>query len=164
MLEINPGLIVWTIITFVIVMVILRLTAWKPLLAALAAREESIRSSLQQAEDARAQAQKLLEENRRQLALAEEQSQRLIREGRDMGERLKSELLEKANSSARTLIDQAKEEIQREKETALTKLRAEVSDLAIAIAGKVLDENLDVPKQRALADAAMRDITGASNQ
>jgi len=164
MLEINPGLIVWTIITFVIVMVILRLTAWKPLLAALAAREESIRSSLQQAEDARAQAQKLLEENRRQLALAEEQSQRLIREGRDMGERLKSELLEKANSSARTLIDQAKEEIQREKETALTKLRAEVSDLAIAIAGKVLDENLDVPKQRSLADAAMRDITGASNQ
>ncbi|HXX62372.1 MAG TPA: F0F1 ATP synthase subunit B [Bacteroidota bacterium] len=164
MLEINPGLIVWTIITFVVVMVILRLTAWKPLLAALAAREESIRSSLQQAEDARTQAQKLLEENRRQLALAEEQSQRVIREGRDMGERLKSELLEKANVSARTMIDQAKEEIQREKESALIKLRAEVSDLAIAVAGKVLDENLDAPKQRALADAAVRDITSVSKQ
>jgi F-type H+-transporting ATPase subunit b len=164
MLDINPGLIIWTIITFVIVMVILRLTAWKPLLAALAAREESIRSSLQQAEEARLQAQKLLEENRRQLAQAEEQSQRLVREGRDMGERLKAELVEKANLSARGLIDQAKEEIRREKEAALTQLRSEVGDLAIAVAGKILDANLDVPKQRQLADAAMRDITGVSNR
>lgn len=164
MLDINPGLIIWTIITFVIVMVILRLTAWKPLLAALAAREESIRSSLQQAEEARLQAQKLLEENRRQLAQAEERSQQLVREGRDMGERLKAELVEKANLSARGLIDQAKEEIRREKEAALTQLRSEVGDLAIAVAGKILDANLDAPKQRQLADAAMRDITGVSNR
>ena len=65
MLEINPGLILWTIMTFVIVLVILRLTAWKPLLAALTAREEKIRNSLLQAEEAQKQAQRLLDENKR---------------------------------------------------------------------------------------------------
>lgn len=158
MLEINPGLIVWTIITFVIVLVILRATAWKPLLGALTAREEKIRSSLKDAQDAKEQARALLEENRRQLALAEEQSQRIIREGRDMGERLKAEILEKANASARSAVEQAREEIQREKESALTQLRSEVADLAIQAAGKILDANLDTAKQRALVDAVIRDI------
>jgi F-type H+-transporting ATPase subunit b len=158
MLEINPGLIVWTIITFVIVLVILRATAWKPLLGALTAREEKIRSSLKDAQDAQEQARALLEENRKQLALAEEQSQRIIREGRDMGERLKAEILEKANASARSAVAQAREEIQREKESALTQLRSEVADLAIQAAGKILDANLDTAKQRALVDAVIRDI------
>lgn len=158
MLEINPGLIVWTIITFVIVLVILRATAWKPLLGALTAREEKIRSSLKDAQDAQQQARALLEENRKQLALAEEQSQRIIREGRDMGERLKAEILEKANASARSAVEQAREEIQREKESALTQLRSEVADLAIQAAGKILDANLDTAKQRTLVDAVIRDI------
>jgi len=159
MLDVNPGLILWTIITFVIVLVILRAVAWKPMLAALTAREESIRDALREAEDARAQAKLLLEENRRQLAQAEEQSQLLIKEGRVMGDRLKAEILEKANSSSRHMIEQAKEEIRREKDSALLRLRAEVSDLVVAAAGKMLDANLDTPKQRQLAEAALRDIT-----
>jgi F-type H+-transporting ATPase subunit b len=151
-------LILWTIITFVIVLIILRLTAWKTLLGALTAREEKIRTSIEQAESSRLEAQRLLEENRRQLALAEDHSQRVIREGRDMGERLKAEILEKANSSARHVIEQAKDEIAREKEKALTQLRTEVADLVIGAAGKILDANLDTPKQRQLVDAAIKDL------
>jgi F-type H+-transporting ATPase subunit b len=164
MLEINSGLILWTILTFVIVLVILRSAAWKPLLAALAAREESIRASLREAADARGEAAKLLEENRRQLAQAEVQSQRIIREGRDMGERLKAELLEKANATSLHMIEQAKEEIRREKDAALIQLRDEAGALVIAAAGKILDANLDTPKQRQLADAAIREIAGASGR
>jgi len=158
MLEINSGLILWTILTFVIVLIILRKAAWKPLLGALAAREESIRASLREAADARAQAARLLEENKRQLAQAEEQSRRIIMEGRDMGDRLKGEILEKANATTRVMIEQAKEEIRREKDAALTQLRSEATDLVIAAAGKILDANLDTPKQRQLADAAIREI------
>jgi F-type H+-transporting ATPase subunit b len=158
MLEINPGLILWTIITFVIVLVILRATAWKPLLAALTAREEQIRSSLREAQEAQQKAQQLLEDHRKQLALAEEQSQRIIKQGREMAERLKAEILEKAQGSATFMVAQAKDEIRREKESALIELRSEVADLAILAAGKLLDANLDTPKQRALADAAIRDI------
>ena len=158
MLEINPGLIIWTIVTFLIVLAILRLTAWKPLLAALSAREQQIRSALEQAGQAQAEAQRLLEENRRQLVKAEEDAQQIMREGREMGERLKTELLEKAQSSARHMVDQAKDEIRREKDAALLQLRTEVTDLALAAASKVLDANLDTPTQRRLADSAIADL------
>ena len=164
MLEINSGLILWTILTFIIVLIILRKAAWKPLLGALSAREESIRASLRDAENARGEAARLLEENRRQLAQAEEQSRRIIREARDLGERLKAELLEKANATTRGMIEQAKEEIHREKDAALIQLRSEATDLVIAAAGKILDANLDTPKQRQLADAAIREIAGASGR
>lgn len=158
MLEINPGLIVWTIITFVILLVILRALAWKPLVQALSAREEKIRAALQQSEAAQQEARRLLEENKRQLALAEEQSQRIIKEGREMGEKIKAEVVEKANASSRHMIEQAKDEIRREKDLALTQLRTEVADLAIIAAGKILDANLDTPKQRQLVDAAIKEI------
>jgi len=158
MLDINPGLIFWTIITFILLMVILRVIAWKPLVSALTAREERIRTSLQQAEEARQEAKKLLEEHKNQLAQAEEQSQRIIKEGREMGARLKAEILEKANASSRHMIDQAKEEIRREKEAALSQLRSEVADLAIVAAGKILDANLDKEKHRHLIDTVIKDI------
>lgn len=158
MLEINPGLIVWTIITFLIVLAILRAVAWKPLLGALTAREEKIRTAIADAEHAQQEARRLLEENRAQLARAEEQSQKIMREGRDMGERLKAEIVEKANSSARQMVEQAKEEIRREKESALIQLRTEVADLAVAAAGKILDANLDTAKHRQVVDAAIKDL------
>jgi len=159
MFDINPGLILWTIITFVVVLVILRLTAWKTLVGALTTREEKIRSSLEQAERAQQEAARLLEENKKQLAQAEEQSQRVIRDGRDLGERLKGEILEKADVGARHMIEQAKEEIAREKEKALIQLRTEVADLAIGAAGKILDANLDPARHRQLIDAAIRELS-----
>lgn len=162
MLDLNPGLIIWTIITFLAAAFILRRFAWKPLLGALAAREEKIRSQLEQAEQAQAEAERLLAEHRRQLASAEEQSQRILREGRTLAEQMKADILEKANAGARTMIEQAKGEIQREKESALQDLRAEVADLAITAAGKILDANLDTPKQRKLVDAVIRDINRGS--
>ncbi len=163
MLDINPGLVLWTIITFLVVLAILRAYAWKPMLGALNEREEKIRSSLAHAEEAQKQAQKLLDDHKRQLAQAEEHAQRLISEGREMGDRLKAEILEKANASSRHMIDQARDEIQREQEAALTQLRTEVADLAVLAAGKLLDANLDTPKQRQLVDDAIDEISRARN-
>jgi F-type H+-transporting ATPase subunit b len=158
MLELNPGLVFWTIVTFIAVLAILRKVAWKPLVQALVSREEGIRTALDEAEHAQREAQRLLDENKRQLARAEEESHRIIREGREMGEKLKAEIVEKANASSHTMIEQAKDEIRREKDAALTQLRTEVADLAISVAGKILDQNLDTPKQRQLADSAIRDL------
>jgi F-type H+-transporting ATPase subunit b len=158
MFDINPGLILWTIITFVVVLLILRMTAWKTLVGALTAREEKIRTSLEEADRARQDAARLLAENRKQLALAEEQSQRIIRDGRDLGDRLKAEILEKADAGARHMIEQAKAEIGREREKALQQLRGEVADLAVGAAGKILDATIDPAKHRALIDAAIGDL------
>lgn len=158
MLDINPGLILWTIITFIIVLAILRAKAWKPLLQALTEREERIRTALQHAEDAQAEAQRLLEDNKRQLAKAEEESQRIIKQGRELGDRLKAEIVDKATTSSRAMIELAKDEIQREKEAALIQLRTEVADLAIGVAGKIIDQNLDTAKQRQLAESAIKEL------
>ncbi len=158
MLDVNPGLIFWTIVTFLAVLAVLARVAWRPLLHALTAREEQIRTALQQAEEAQAEAMKLLEENRRQLAQAEALAQQAVREGREMGERVKAEIIERANAFARTLVEQAKEEIRREREAALNELRGEVADLAVAAAGKIIDATLDVNKHRALVDSAISQI------
>jgi F-type H+-transporting ATPase subunit b len=158
MLDLNPGLIVWTILTFVAVLAILGKFAWKPIVGALTKREDDIRTSIEQAERANAEAKRLLEENKRQLAMAEAHSQAAVREGRAMGERVKAEVIEKANASARQMIEQAKEEIRREKDAALLALRSEVADLAVGAAGKIIDANLDVNKHRSLVDSVINDI------
>ena len=162
MLDINPGLILWTILTFIVLLIVLKKMAWKPLLHALTAREEKIRVSLQQAEEAQKVAKDLLEENKKQLARAEEESQRIIREGRELGEKMKAEIVERANTASRHMVDQAKEEIGREREAALVQLRAEVADIAILAAGKIIDANLDGPKQRALVDDVLQGLARES--
>lgn len=161
MLDVNPGLILWTILTFLILVVVLRGLAWKPLLGALTAREEKIRTTLEETARAQEEARRLLEENRRQLAEAEARAQQAIREGREMGEKVRAEILEKAQASSRAFVEQAREEIRREKEAALGQLRSEVADLAVMAAGKIIDANLDPARHRALVDAALRDLPKA---
>jgi F-type H+-transporting ATPase subunit b len=158
MLELNPGLIFWTIITFVVLAFALRKAAWKPLLTALVSREEKIRTALQEAQASQQEARRLLDENRHQLAQAEQQSQSIIKQGREMGERLKNEILEKAHQASRQMIDQAKEEIRREKEAALMQLRTEVADLAVGAAGKIIDAHLDANRHRALVDDVINEM------
>jgi F-type H+-transporting ATPase subunit b len=158
MLDINPGLIVWTIVTFILLVIVLRVYAWKPLLAALQQREDHVRSSLERAEQARAEAERILEDNRKQLANAGAEAGRILAEGRALGEKLKNELLEQANKQSRKMIDQAKQEIDREKDSALEKLRSEVASLAIGAAEKILDETLDETRHRKIVDGYLRDL------
>jgi F-type H+-transporting ATPase subunit b len=143
MLAPNPGLIVWTAITFFILLLLLKKFAWKPLLNALHSREEKIIASLERAENAKDEAERLLEENKRNLQRAEEQAQQVIREARSAAEKLKNEILEKANANSRRMTERANDEIRREKEAALKELRGEVVDLAIQAASKILGEELD---------------------
>jgi F-type H+-transporting ATPase subunit b len=155
MLDPNPGLIVWTVITFVALLVVLRKFAWKPLLKALHDRETSIRGTLEHAESAKAEAERILEENRRVLAKAGEESQKILGEGRALGEKLKQEIVDQANQQSRRMVDQARLEIERDKDAAIAQLRGEVAALAIQAAGKILNESLDEKKHRTLIDESL---------
>ena len=134
MLDINPGLILWTILTFIILLFILSKVGWKPLVNALQAREQSIRDALQKAEEAKRESERLLAENTAAMARANEETSRILKEGRELAEQMKSEIVAKAREGAKTLMEQAKEDIQREKETALLQLKNEVADLAVNVA------------------------------
>ncbi len=158
MLDINPGLIIWTLITFAILLFVLGKFAWKPILQALHSREQEIADSIKKAEDARKDAEKMLAENKAMIAKANEETARLIAEGRAMAEQVKNDIIVKANESAKTMMAQAKDEIVREKEAALTQLRSEVADLAISVAEKIVDESLDGAKQKKFVDKVLQQM------
>ncbi len=139
-------------------MIVLGKFAWKPLLQALHSREQEIADSLKKAEEARKDSERMMQENKIAMAKASNETARLIAEGRAMAEQLKSDIVAKANESAKKLVDQAKEEITREKESAMAQLRSEVADLSIAVAEKILDESLDSTKQKKMVDKVLQQL------
>jgi F-type H+-transporting ATPase subunit b len=158
MLDINPGLIIWTIITFVLLVMVLGKFAWKSLLQALQSREQEIADSLRKAEEAKKDGERMMQENKIAMEKASTETARLIAEGRAMAEQLKIDIVAKANESAKKMLDQAKDEITREKESAMAQLRSEVAELSISVAEKILDESLDSAKQKKMVDKVLQQL------
>jgi F-type H+-transporting ATPase subunit b len=154
----NPGLIVWTIISFLILLIILAKFAWNPILKMLGDREGQIRTALEQAERARAEAAEMIKQNEKNLARAEEEYQKMIREGKALAENLKNEIVSKAKQQAQQELKQASEEIQRNVDAAKLQLRTEVADLAIKATEKILEETLDEKKQKKIMDSAINQL------
>jgi F-type H+-transporting ATPase subunit b len=158
MLEINPGLVLWTIISFTLLVAVLGKFAWKPILKALEEREDKIQSALDQADRARAEATELLKQNEQNMARAEQEYQKMIRESKEMAEKLKEEIVGKARQQAQHELQRANEEIQRSVDVAKQQLRTEVADLAIKVAEKILDESLDGQKQKKMVDSFLNQL------
>jgi len=158
MFDINPGLSIWTTVVFVLLVLVLGKFAWKPLLKTLQDRENSIRNSLEQAERARAEAAELLKQNERNMARAEEEYQKVVREAKSLGEKLKDDIVNKARQQAQHELQNAKDEIQRDIEAAKQQLRSEVADLAIKAAEKILDETLDPGRHKKIVDNVLNQL------
>jgi F-type H+-transporting ATPase subunit b len=158
MLEINPGLTIWTFIIFAALFVILAKTAWKPLLGSLKARETAIADSLSKAEQARTEAERIIEENRRERVRAEEETQKALREGREYADRMRAELMQKAQDEAKAMLTHAKAEIERDTRAALAQLRSEAADLAIMATSKLLDENLNDERHRQVVNRMIAEM------
>jgi F-type H+-transporting ATPase subunit b len=158
MLDINPGLILWTIITFILLLAVLGRFAWKPLLQALQSREQEIADSLRKAEEAKKDAERMIAENKIAMDKANAETAKLIAESRTVAEQLKNDIVAKANDSAKKMLEQAKEEISREKDSAMAQLRNEVADLSISVAEKILDESLDSAKQKKMVDNVLKQM------
>ncbi len=152
LLTVNPGLIIWTIIIFVLLLLLLRKIAWKPLLNSLNTRETSIRSAIESAEKLKDEAQQMIEENRKNLAEANAQSMKIIAEAREIAAKEKDSIVDKAREEVKKLNDQAMKEIQQEKDTALSELRSTVSELAVKAAELIIKQNLDENKQKQIID------------
>jgi F-type H+-transporting ATPase subunit b len=152
LLNVNPGLVFWTVITFVILLVLLKKFAWKPILTALDEREKMIQNSLDNAEKANAEAQRIFDENKTQLAGAEAEAQRIIAQSREFAEKLKTQTVEDGKVEAKKLIDNAVSEISRKNEEAFAALRGQVAEIAVAAAEKIIRENLDKQKQYELVN------------
>lgn len=154
----NPGLIIWTIISFLILLIVLAKIAWNPILKMLGDREGQIRNALEQADRARTEAAEMIKQNEKNLARAEEEYQKMIRDGKAFAEKMKDEIVVKAKQQAQQELKQAAEEIQRNVEAAKLQLRSEVADLAIQATEKILGETLDENRQKKLADSVINTL------
>jgi F-type H+-transporting ATPase subunit b len=141
----NPevGTIIWTLITFVVLLFLLSRFAWKPFTEFLDAREKSIKDAIEAAQKARAEAEEILKKNAELLAGARKETAALLEQGRRETETLRAELLVQARKEAQDLVEQGKKQI-------VEALRREVVDLAIGAAGRLIQSNLDDSKNRAL--------------
>ncbi len=158
LVQLDPGVIIWTALTFGLLLVLLRFTAWKPILTALDTREESIRQSIERAEEAKRESERLLEENRKNLARADEKGQQLIREARELAEKLRNESVAKATAEANKVLDKAREEIERDKQQAIVQLHGLVAELAVRAAEKILNETIDESRQKKLVDSFLKSL------
>jgi F-type H+-transporting ATPase subunit b len=155
----NGGLMFWTIVIFVLLLLVLSKYAFKPMLAAVEARERSLQDQLDAARRDREEAERVLAEHRAQLEMARTEAQKLIADGRATAEKLRNDLLEQTKAQQQEMLDRARRDIETEKNNAIASLRREAVDLAIAGAGKVIERNLDNDANRKLVESFLGSVS-----
>ena len=148
--SINTGLIFWTVVVFATLLTLLWRFGWPALLKTVEDRERRIQQQLEDAERARAEAARLLEEHKRTIAGAKAEAQEIVARAKAVADKERETLLAKARQEYEQLLDRARHEIEAEKEKAIVALRREAVDLSIAAASKLLQAQLDSETNRKL--------------
>lgn len=156
--DVKPGLIFWTLVTFIIVAIVLRRSAWGPILKAVEEREKAIGNAVESAKRERAEAEKLLAEQKTAVAAARQEAADMMRKNQADMEKFREELMGKARSEAEALKVDARRAIEEERNKAIVELKAQSVGLAVQIAEKLLEEKLDAAKHQALAEKFVADL------
>jgi len=152
------GLQIWTLVTFLVLLVLLAKFAFKPIAQALDSRGQKIKQSIDDAEKSRAEAKKLMEDYQKQIAEARTEAGKVIEEARQLGERVRKEVVEKANAEASAVAQRAQEEIVRQKEKGIQELKDTVASLSVQIASKVIEKEVNEATHRQLIDTLIKDL------
>jgi F-type H+-transporting ATPase subunit b len=155
LLKVDPGLLLWTVITFVILLLILWKSAWKPIVEALDARSERIRGDLSNADKSRQEAEELLLKHKEMMDKAKEEALDIIGKSKIEAEKIRNEIIEKANSDARNIADSTKNEITTAKNAALAELKSEIVNISTDIASKVISKNLNPDDQKSIINETL---------
>ena len=147
---INPGLILWTLVVFGILLFILWRWGFPVLVKSVEDRERRIQKQLADAEKANAEAQRLLEEHRKQIAAARTEAQEILAKAKGVAQKERETLLAKAREEYDALLTRARKDIDTEKDKAILALRREAVELSIAAASRVIEANLDTEANRRL--------------
>lgn len=137
------GLVFWMLVTFVIVLTILKKFAWKPILSSIKEREETISNALNQAEQAKDEMARLQGENEQLLAQARSERDAMLKEAREMKEKIVGDAKTTAEEEAKKLIARANDEINKQKLAAMDELKKEIAHFSVQIAEKLVAEKLE---------------------
>ncbi|HEU4383110.1 MAG TPA: F0F1 ATP synthase subunit B [Anaeromyxobacteraceae bacterium] len=162
-MELNPGLTLWVAITFLVLIVVLAKVAWRPIVKMLDERERTIRDAIDQAKRERAEAEKLLAQQKESLAQARREAADLAKRNQQEVEGLRAELTAKARKEADDLVTTARRTIEEETRKAAAELKAQVADLAVGAATRIVKSSLDEKAQRALVEEYLRELPAGRN-
>ena len=154
----DPGLYIWTILTFLILVGLLAKFAWRPLLQALENRAQSIRQALDDARQAKQELERLHGESAKLLAQARAESAEIISRSRLDAERFREELKEKARGEAAALMRSAERQIELETTRAVQQIRQEAIDISIDIASKLLQRNVSKEDNERLIEETFKQL------
>ena len=160
-LEVQPSLAIWTVVVFIILLLVLRATAWKPLIDALHRREDYMSKALDDAERARQEGERLLADHKAQLAQTAGQVRAMLEEARRDAESTSNEIVRKAQEEAESSRKRAEREIANARDQALVEVWNQAADLAVSVAGKVLGRTLDEGDHRRLIEVATAELPEA---
>ena len=149
-LSVEPGLMIWTVIVFLLLLLVLKKFAYPALLGAVEARERALQEQLDEAERNRAESAKLLEEHKKLLAEARTQAHGLLVEARTSAEKERALAMEKTLQEQQQLLERARRDIAGERDRAIAELRREAVDLSLAAASKLIGERLSSDTDRKL--------------
>ena len=138
----DPGLFIWTIVTFLGLLWALKKLAWGPLLEALETRQNAIRKSLDDAQQAKTELERLHVESAQILQRARVDAEAIVTQSRSDGDRVREEIRAKARTEADHIVKNAERQIQLETSRALEQIRREAVDLSVMIASKIIQRNL----------------------
>ena len=138
----DPGLYIWTIVTFLVLVALLAKFAWRPLLEALETRQDAIRKSLDDARQAKQDLERVHAESAKLLAEARAEAETIMSRTRSDADRFREELKVKARSEAAAIVKNAEQQIEMETSRALQQIRHEAVDLSVAIASKLLQKHV----------------------
>lgn len=151
------GTVIVTVITFAILLALLKKFAWGPLKEVMDKRERDINRDIDEAEEAKLNAQKLEEENKKTLKQTQDEVQRILEDARVQARKQYEEIIHEANIRANGMIETAQSEINSEKERALADINNQVSELSVLIASKVLQKEISEQDQKELVDKYLKE-------
>lgn len=154
----DPGLFIWTILTFLVLVALLARFAWRPLMDALERRQATIVKSLEDAQRAQQELQRLHHESAQMMASARAEAEAIVSRSRSDAEALREELKQKARSEAATIVKNAERQIQLETTRAVQEIRKEAIDLSVAIASKILQRQVSKEDNEGLIEETLKQV------
>jgi F-type H+-transporting ATPase subunit b len=158
LIKVVPGLMIWTIVAFLVTLFVLKKYAFGPIQQTIDERRERIRRSIDEAEEARSEARRLLQEHRELIAQARGQGEQILIEARKVAEAQRQRVKEETEADRQRRLEETKRQIEAETKRALQQIRAEVAELTLIATTKVTGKVLDDEDHRRLIDDAVRDL------
>ena len=158
LIEVAPGLMIWTLISFGLTFFVLKRFAFGPIQKVIDERRQRIRQSIEEADRARSEARRLLEEHRSLIGEARGEAEQILAEARRVSEAQRQRVKEETEADRHRRLEETKRQIEAETQRALQQIRAEVAELTLIAAGKVTGKALDEEDHRRLIDEAIAEL------